>query len=205
MEFFNLILGSTISGVVSSAVGAMVRVFSECPTCSQEDDRKIANLQSNHLDCSNCHKEVEQFTNVCDYTVDPATRRIGLVGVQVADLNAERYSGFYRNGLLWLRKNHYAGHTFTIPIDVQLERLNGRSVVLDVAHRDFEDDTVLDSEKTVILARQESESFHHVHAPKGYRSKMLLEKGSIVACDISVQSEYKDILFAGRRLLQLKE
>ena len=78
IDLFSMIL----NGAVSWGVGRILETLVTCDACGQQDPCRIGNVQSNHIDCRNCHQEVIQFTNACDYTVGP-NQEIGHVAAKL--------------------------------------------------------------------------------------------------------------------------
>jgi hypothetical protein len=62
------------------AIGKTLDVIWKCATCSEEKEGQIGNIMHNDIFCPNCHKEVNQFTHACDFTVQPS-RKIAHIGV----------------------------------------------------------------------------------------------------------------------------
>jgi len=204
MDLFSLFLGSALSGVASTAAGAIVKVLAGCFACSQQDEERIANRSFNIIECRNCHKQAKQFTNACEATINPANLQIGQVGVEFGQIAYSSKEWSQRWGFLWLEKSSGISHEFSLPLRVQFESLKGRSVVLETLLCSYDDDSLLGSSREVFAVRDARELRDDVVIrPVGDAQKVLL-KHEVLACDVRVLSAHRDVLFQDRTLMQYK-
>lgn len=77
VDLFTVALSSFCGVIFDKALGKAIDVITTCPTCEQEDGRKIKNGAANFLECSNCHALSHQVTNACESTVNVNSKVIG--------------------------------------------------------------------------------------------------------------------------------
>ena len=85
---------------MSAGVRESIKALSKCFKCKQEDEVAIENINFNQIECSNCHKQTEQFTNACQFTVNKRTNEVGHAAVEVKTRNFnwdERFRLFQKN------------------------------------------------------------------------------------------------------------
>lgn len=71
----DLITPILVSGLKWGA-GKILDVVWNCLTCGDQREQTIGNVQQNTYGCTNCWRDVNQFTNACEFTVG-ADRHIG--------------------------------------------------------------------------------------------------------------------------------
>jgi hypothetical protein len=188
VDLFTLILQSAVGW----GVGRVLDTMASCFACGQRDGREIGNEQANWLECSNCHRTLEQFTNACDLTVNRST---GQIGHAVFGVGSHRWqwrtgSGMFDFNAEWL----------SVPFRVRIEGLRGRDLVFETELLNYDDSESIVSHKSILRPSCDvttwSDLTHSFH-----QSKLPDERGLIVACDARILSEHRDLLFEDRRLL----
>ncbi len=189
MIFFDLLLSS----LVGWASNKILDVVVGCKTCGQQDNGRIGNEQWNHLECSNCHAQTKQFTNACDDTVDPATRRIGHA-IVVAEEWKRESQGFF-DVLLGGAKPRLQMAFLLFESGLQ-----NRTLVFNYMFRDFENDEVLFTDRLVWTPCTCRDPKCNHKRFSCWQPGDILEKHKIIATDVEVLSERKVVLYQNRRL-----
>lgn len=119
-----------LSGAVSWGVGKALDVLTKCEHCSEENNQSICNVDYNHIECSNCHKETEQFTNACDYTVNRKSKQIGhvLIDDSFNSLKIGYYSDFFTDKRIT---------SFSIPVRVMTYAMMNQPFILETSISSF--------------------------------------------------------------------
>lgn len=183
-----------LSAAASWGLGKILDTVTGCYQCGQKDNRQIGNQQFNHLECSNCHKEASQFTNACADTVDPATGQIGHAIVIAEDWSLET-QGFL--------DSLFGGSAPRLQSAFQLmERgLAGRTLLFSHTVLDFEDEQPLSSNR-IVWTPCFCKVPRCIHNRRSYwQPGDILAKHKIIASDVEILSEHKEVLFRNRRLI----
>jgi hypothetical protein len=194
IDVFGVILNSVIGYGTNWLMGQILPVRTICPRCQQRDQTTLGNQQTNYLECSNCHNQLEQFTNACDFTINRSTGQIGhgIFGVP--------------GGQKWRWENH--GNFFqprerlVIPFNIRIAGLQGRSVLLVTEIRRFHDEEFVAGHESMLEPAYDSTSwtdYWHAFSPSRFSSE---DKKSHLICDAQLVSEFHDILFEDRRIIK---
>jgi hypothetical protein len=193
LMLFDMILNSAASWVVGQALDTVASCF----ICGQRDQRRVANRQWNHLECSNCHACVKQFTNACDDTVNQATGQIAHVIALAGQWTWQR-NGFFR-GMFSSAVSGPGPQTY-VPFQLLHRGFGGRTLVFKCTFRDYEDDDVLHSCRRVWTPCACRNPKCDRNRIAWWQPSSMLEEHKIIAADVQLLSEHKAVLFEDRRL-----
>lgn len=188
MDLFSMFL----HGAMSWGVGRILEVVTRCFRCGQQDERDIGNVQTNWLECSNCHEELEQFTNACDFTVDRRSQEIG-----------HAIWGPWEYKYEWVKEGGIfqpTNHMLRIPFRIRTRGLSGRAIVVETELSRYRDESFITSHESVIYPS--SNATRHTCAHLYPDSNFDRDDQGIIAVDIRLMSEYKDVLYEDRRIIK---
>lgn len=192
IDLFSMI----VAGGISWGIGKILDVFISCDLCGQKDRVRIGNVQFNNLGCSNCYREIVQFTNASDFTVDQKGR-VGHVGAKLL--------GDYSLNVNPAEERIYEGWLYFYVEARALDMLN-RQFVLSCEILDFESGIIVSKGRSEIYTSAYQDSRWYEGAflavrwdqiPDAYRDNR------IFAIDLKVRSEYGHLLCEHRRLEKL--
>ena len=186
IDLFDLALESSLDFLLDflPAVGSIIRVARACYRCSQRDEGSIGNRQANYLECSNCHAQVTQYTNACRFTVNKFTGQIG-------------HAAHVPAGKKWT----WRGDDLYVPFYIKAKGLKGRSLVLETKISEFSSGRQLTSHSSILNPSYDTsvwESFSHIFGEGNFKSR----NEKILAVDGVLRSEYRDVVFEDRRLIE---
>jgi hypothetical protein len=194
-DLFGMILESAISW----GVGRILDVLFTCDYCGQKEHTQIGNVQTNYLGCTNCSREIVQFTNACDFTVgtDGETGHVGaklLGGYSVTKDPAEPS---------WLSKE-YEGWLF-FPIAARARDMLGKQFVVTGEVVDYNTGIVYVHNDTIYTPPYaDSRWYDNCRMPLKWMDIPEDARDSrVFAIDLMVRSRYGDVLCEDRRLEQL--
>jgi hypothetical protein len=188
MDLFSMF----ISSVVSWGVGKILDTMFKCNICGQETDVRIENQQTNNLECKNCHKEILQYTNACDFTINKKDGQIGHAIFAPKDFLWKWECG---DGMFDLSENILA-----IPFSMRIDGLKGRSVLFEVALKNFDTDSIIKTSRAVIYCDKKKSLYDY--KIRIHNDSINKQNKGIVAVDARIITEYKDLLFEDRRLIK---
>lgn len=183
-----------LSGAAGWLTGKVLDTLLRCNTCAQEKPAQVGNEQWNHLECKNCHKQTDQFTNACEATVDRKTRQIGHGEITQCSWSWEKF-GFWSETFGTSKARRLA-----VPFQLVERGLKGRTLVFEFALRDFDSDQVIVGTRSIWKPCHcadphcKNNYFHYWYPGATFQGK------KIVACDVKLLSEHKDLLFEQRIL-----
>jgi hypothetical protein len=194
IDLFGMFLQSLVGRGFDWALGQILSVETACPRCNQRDELSIGNQEENYIECSNCHRQIQQFTNACDFTIN---RRSGQIGHGLFDVTG---------GQKWRWENHgnffQRNERLVIPFDIRIEGLRGRSVFLETAIRKYDNEEVVTSHRSLLEPSYDSASWNnywHSFGPENFAIEL---RRSYFACDARLVSEFHDVLYEDRRIIQ---
>jgi len=188
MELFSMFL----SGAISWGIGKILDIIFYCNTCSEPNDENIGNKQSNFLECSNCHKVIEQYTNACDFTIDKSTKQIG-------------HGIFAPKDYLWLWTCgdglfDFSNNFLQIPYQHRIEGMKDRSVIFEAIFRKYDNDVVIKTFQDVLYCTYESSYFDY--SIRTHKDTFKDEHKGIISVDARIMSDYRDVLYDNRRIIK---
>ncbi|WP_300458633.1 hypothetical protein [Desulfobacula sp.] len=180
-----------LNGVVGWGVGSILDTITKCFSCGQKDTRRIGNIQSNYIECSNCHRIHNQFTNACDFTINRSTNEIG---------HALFTPGRYK--WEWKKKGFFDGRQYLyIPFDIRIKGMCGRSIIIETELKRYNDSRIITSHSSILNPIYDNSTWTDYWHSFGVGNFKPEDKG-IVAVDARIRSEYRDILFEDRRIIK---
>jgi hypothetical protein len=185
INFFQLFLQEAIS----FGIGSVLRSVTRCFQCDERADTSVGNCQVNHLGCKNCNAEVMQFTNACEFTINPRTNQVA-------------HAAFAPPGVKWRWADGgwFEGSRLQIPYFVRADGLRDRSLVLETSIEDYHDQSVLATHSSVLDCSHDSTVWRdHYH----YWSAGTFEKRSsgILVVSSRLVSEFRDEVFRDNRII----
>jgi hypothetical protein len=75
--FLNNIFALVLMKIAGKATGAIVDALAKCFFCPEEFNVHISNVNNNYIECPCCKRLVNQFINVCPFTLNRSTNEIG--------------------------------------------------------------------------------------------------------------------------------
>lgn len=113
-----------LAGAFNWGLGKSLDVLTKCFVCSEEDNYKIENVNYNHIECSNCHKESQQFSNVCDFTLNKMNGEIGhvLLNNTTKDFRASKEISFLNGDKI---------SKFSVPIQILTTGMANKPFILE--------------------------------------------------------------------------
>ena len=205
MELFSMFLDSEVDW----GFGRALTVIAKCLACGQEDRERIANLEYNDLYCSNCHADVNQFTNACEYTINRSTNEIGqgCLWVPGPDWVWERPGGRDVGMLqrVLVPTNRYGVHptqtSVAVPVGLRVVGMKRGQVVVSTVFSDFNSEEVIFSTDHLFSpSKWDFADSGVVSLPAALSSH--LYSGQIVAVDVILRSKYGDQIGDHRRLIR---
>ena len=161
------------------------------PLCRNKTYLDISNQQTNYLECSNCHKVINQFTNACDFTLNPKTRQIG--------------HAIFKSGTRkwdWPGMNvFYQPERFSVPFNILIEGLKGRAVILTTSIKRYSDEEFIIGHQSVLYPMSDWSPWED-YAHLFHQNNFSLENRTVLALDAKLESEFHDILFEDRRIIK---
>jgi hypothetical protein len=188
MDLFSIFLKSAVGWGAGKALDTLAHCF----RCGQKDEKRIGNVQYNHIECSNCHKMVNQFTNSCKFTLNKHTSEIGHAIWGPAD---HKHQWISEGGFLKEKKSF-----LKIPFSLLVKGLNGRSIVIETVLSQYESELFIVKASSLENVNSNRESWNYAHGFQDGNFKGVPK--CIVAADIKILSEYKDVLYEDRRLIK---
>lgn len=196
IDLFSMVL----SGAISWGVGRILDTLVTCDRCGQRDPSTIGNVQVNHLGCRNCHQEVIQFTNACDFTLGP-NREVGHVaakfrGGYAVDLNPSEKGWFQPRREGWL-------YFYTA---ARAKDMLGKQFVISGAIVDYENGVVYTKRDVVYEPIYQDCQWYNPAECIALRWHDIPENcrdQRVFAIDLKVRSRYGDVLCEDRRIEQL--
>ena len=189
MDLFTMFLNSAFGW----GVGKILDTLTSCKKCGQRDDQRIGNSQYNYIECSNCHRVINQFTNACDFTVNPQTKQIGHGLLDVGNYKWVWEAG---DGLFDIKKEFLG-----IPFEIQIEGMKSRDVVLELCVRRYSDEGLVVSKQNLLNVTYEVTHWSN-YVTYFHENKFSQADHGTLICDGRVMSEYKEIMFEHRRLIK---
>lgn len=188
MDLFSLFLQSAFGW----GVGKILDTVAKCCFCGQRDERSIGNVQANWLECSNCHRTLEQFTNACDLTVSPQSHQIGhgVFGVGSYKWEWRTGSGIFDFSKEWM----------CVPFDIRIDGLRGRDLVFETEIKRYDDDETVTRHRSILRPTYDVSTWSNL-SHNFHQSVLHGERGLILACDARLLTEHRDVLYEDRRLL----
>jgi hypothetical protein len=171
----------------SHKTGATLDVKALCYNCKNSFNIHITNACFNEILCSGCGNSVNQFTNACNFTVNPITKQIGHA---VYTLENKRWELESTKGLL--RSTKYI--RFRSNILVHGVPLSGLSFISEL--RDYKTNTLLHSCKPLIA---HARTFGRYRATSVFRQKWICEK-PVLALDLTIKSKKNVTLYTAPEL-----
>lgn len=174
--------GILLSAGVSWATGRVLDALLDCLSCAYTHPREIQNKEVNYLSCPECGNSLPQYVNVCDYTLDSVSGRVGASGI---------------SGIWWDSWGGLFNPSFKPHLKVWTLDLRGRDQVVRLKLGElgggsfYSYDVVLNSR----LRYQRSNVWFSVprHVFPRY--------STTVTVDLEVLSEYNDLLTEWRSLM----
>ena len=188
MDLFSMFLNSAVGW----GVGKILNTLTHCFICGQKDENRIGNVKYNHIECSNCHKVVNQFTNSCDFTFNRHTLEIGHAVWGPADY---KYKWITEGGIFSAKKSF-----LRIPFSVLVKGLSSRSIVIKTILSEYNSGSIILAHSALEHISSNRESWNYGHDFQDGNFKNIAP--CIVAVDIRIMSEYKDVLFEDRQLIK---
>jgi hypothetical protein len=193
VELFHMILEVMLGRALDWCAGQILDVRTTCPGCRQRDKNRIGNEQPNGIECSNCHRQVLQFSNACDFTVN---RRSGQIGHGIFEVADQKWRWVDHGGLFSVDKRLH------VPFNIRVDGLGGRSVFLETAIRQFESEELVASHRSLLEPTAEvwrRLDYSHYFHPNNFSAE---SRDGFLACDARLVSEFHDVLFEDRRIIK---
>lgn len=169
--------------------GSILRSLAKCFRCGQEDKVSIGNLQTNHIECSNCYADVSQYTNACEFTVNKYTGQIGHAAFVPARWDCTWKGGWFKEKKLW------------IPYYIKAQGLRGRSLVLETSIEDYQSAKELTSHATVLNCSYD-ETIWSNHSHIFSRGNFPEKTSKILLVVSKLVSDHRDVVFEDNRIIE---
>lgn len=189
MDLFSIFLQSAFDW----GFGRILDTVFCCSICEQRKDESIGNEQQNYLECPNCHKVVQQYTNACDFTVN---KRNGQIGHGIFDVGSYSWKWATGNGPLDFNKEFLG-----FPFNIKIAGLKDRSVIFQLLVRNFNNDQLVVSDQKLLSMPYNITSWTD-YTIYFHNNKFQAEDKGILTVDARILSEYKDILYEDRRIVK---
>ena len=118
-SLFSVFMSKIADSAIGWGTGKVLDVVTRCYKCEEPTETKLANVQTNHLECPNCNAHATQFTHACPATIQPVTLQIGHAAAGFVDRPFNRVNTWFR------------GIQLVIPYRIQLQGLTRRTVRID--------------------------------------------------------------------------
>jgi hypothetical protein len=191
IDLFSLIL----SGAASWGIGKVLDVTFDCFTCGEQNSTDIGNQQRNELECTNCYKQVTQFTNLCPFTLCD-DRAIGHVGASFDGtwtVDVDPSTGLHHPGWLFFANQ------------IRALDLNGKQLAFSGELRDFQTAEIYSQRNWILSPSQRDFFLVGPPARIALRWDMVpaeFRNERILAVDLVVASRFNDELCRERLLVQ---
>lgn len=193
MELFSIFLHSIVGKMVDWAAGRILDVRIHCPVCGEKAPFRIGNTQLNSIECSNCHKNRNQFTNACDFTINKQTLQIGHAELEKS---SKTYEWEYY-GALWLKESW-----LVLPFTIMTDGLRNRTLVLESVLRQYDNEEIVAHRHSVLYTSSDDDNWEEDQSHKWNVKKFPESAKDLLICDARIKSEFKDVLSEHRRIIK---
>lgn len=190
-----------VTKAIEFGIGKVFEAIWTCG-CEQRTEDRIGNVQYNILECPNCHKIHNQFTNACERTIG-VDGRVAQIGVQFGSFTHYRDRGYLAGEILgWKCINIEA------PVSYVCEGLRGESLIEVNDVYDLKTGAHICNDMTTFTPRSNrSIETRYARLQRADISEnlfmSLFDRSALLAFDVRVENRYRDILMQDRSLHQL--
>lgn len=194
IRLVTVFLKSFVSHSISSpVVGALLDVLFECIDCGQMKKDQIGNCQHNDFYCPNCRCNTVQYTNACNFTVDPRTLEIGHVMLDRSEDN---------NNYRWVSGDFIFNEDddhLQIPFRIRMKGLKNRSVVFEQQLFNYNTSGLIVQKQDVITPSSQ-DSLWEKYTISYHKPNFVINDRGIIVCKTKIRSVNRDILCENTRL-----